>query len=498
MKLINLKIWYKNIEFKRFLWLSFIVFVNQSLWIFLSYKKFRIGFPLDDAWIHQTYARNFVENFRWEYSSGIASGGSTSPLWTVLLMPGYFIKNNFYLIWTFFLGMVITIVSAYIFEDIIRLINKNYQKFNFPIFGFIFALEWHFVWAANSGMETMLFILFILIAIYLILSGKIYNISFAILLGLLLWVRPDAISFVGVYLSICFFNIIRDKKFEKKILLTIGILILSILLFMGFNKIVAGTILPNTFYAKQAEYSVLYEIAFFKRLFRIMLVPITGIGAILIPGFVYQLFRVVKDKDFKLAAIVLWFFGYMLLFAMRLPVTYQHGRYFIPLIPIYLLFGISGYLSIKNEKLTKISRIFIKSWEISAISILLIFLALGANAYSQDVAIIESEMVDTALWVNSNIPKTSIIAAHDIGALGYFCDFDLIDLAGLISPEVIPFISDEEKLESFLYSKKVEYIVVFPNWYSNLVDRKKVVYQGINSFSSQAGGENMTVYKWKD
>jgi hypothetical protein len=163
-----------------------------------------------------------------------------------------------------------------------------------------------------------------------------------------------------------------------------------------------------------------------------------------------------------------------------------------------LLFGISGYLSIKNEKLTKISRIFIKSWEISAISILLIFLALGANAYSQDVAIIESEMVDTALWVNSNIPKTSVIAAHDIGALGYFCDYDLIDLAGLISPEVIPFISDEEKLESFLYSKNVEYIVVFPNWYSNLVDRKKVVYQGIYSFSSQAGGENMTVYKWKD
>jgi len=337
-----------------------------------------------------------------------------------------------------------------------------------------------------------------MVAIYLILSGKMYDISFAILLGLLLWVRPDAISFFGVYFFISFFDFINNKKFEKKILLTIGILLLSIFLFMGFNKIVAGTIFPNTFYAKQAEYAILYEIALVKRLLNIMLVPITGIGAILIPGFVYQAFRIVKNKDYKIIAILFWFFGYMLLFAIRLPVTYQHGRYFIPLIPIYLLFGISGYLSIKSEMMSKITRILIKSWEFSAILILLIFLGLGANAYAQDVAIIESEMVDTALWVTNNIPKEAVIAAHDIGALGYFCDHDLIDLAGLISPEVIPFISDEEKLEAYLYSKNVDYIVIFPNWYVNLVKEKQVVYQGINSFSIQAGGENMTVYKWKD
>ncbi len=140
----------------------------------------------------------------------------------------------------------------------------------------------------------------------------------------------------------------------------------------------------------------------------------------------------------------------------------------------------------------------IKAWEISAIAILVIFWGLGANAYSQDVAIIESEMVDSAKWINSNLPDTSIIAAHDIGALGYFCDHDLIDLAGLISPKVIPFISDEEKLASFLNSENTDFIVVFPHWYSNLVNGKQIVYQGNKTFSSQAGGEIMTVYKWKD
>ncbi len=347
MKLINFKIWVKNIDFKRIILLSLVVFINQSLWIYLSYKNYRIGFPLDDAWIHQTYARNFVENFRWEFSSGVVSGGSTSPLWTVLLMPGYFIKNNFYMIWTLMLGMVFTVISANIFEKNIRLLNNNYQKIKFPIFGFIFAFEWHLVWAANSGMETLLYVMFIQIAIYLIISGKMYDLSFAIILGLFLWVRPDAITFVAVYLFIFFFDFLKKRRFDRKIFITIGILVFSISLFSGFNKLVTGTIFPNTFYAKQAEYSILYEISLIKRLFNIMLVPITGIGAILIPGFIYKIFRVAKSKDFILTAILLWFFGYMLLFAMRLPVTYQHGRYFIPLIPIYLLFGISGYLSLK-------------------------------------------------------------------------------------------------------------------------------------------------------
>ena len=38
----------------------------------------------------------------------------------------------------------------------------------------------------------------------------------------------------------------------------------------------------------------------------------------------------------------------------------------------------------------------------------------------------------------------AIVAAHDIGALGYLDDHQLVDLAGLITPEVIPFMLDEE------------------------------------------------------
>ena len=84
------------------------------------------------------------------------------------------------------------------------------------------------------------------------------------------------------------------------------------------------------------------------------------------------------------------------------------------------------------------------------------FIFLGARSYAQDVAVIESEMVVTAKWVASNLPADALIAAHDIGALGYFDYHELIDLAGLVSPDVIPFIRNEPQLANYLNQQKME------------------------------------------
>jgi hypothetical protein len=118
------------------------------------------------------------------------------------------------------------------------------------------------------------------------------------------------------------------------------------------------------------------------------------------------------------------------------------------------------------------------------------------KAYAEDVAIIESEMVTTAIWINENIAADALIAAHDIGALGYFAERNIIDLAGLISPDVIPFIRDEDRLAIYLDSENVEYLMTFPDWYPSLADQSTLIYKTQGNFSPILGGENMTVYKW--
>jgi hypothetical protein len=127
-----------------------------------------------------------------------------------------------------------------------------------------------------------------------------------------------------------------------------------------------------------------------------------------------------------------------------------------------------------------------------------LFWILGAKAYAEDVAIIESEMVTTALWVRENTSNDALIGAHDIGALGYFGDRDIIDLAGLISPDVIPFIRDEILLAEYLDTKNVDYLMTFPDWYSELPKQSVLIFQTQGTFSPALGGENMAIYRWKN
>src|SRR5216683_1370007 len=53
-------------------------------WIAPAYL-FRQGFPLDDAWIHAVYAREFARSGMLAYNPGVPATGETSPLWAMVL-----------------------------------------------------------------------------------------------------------------------------------------------------------------------------------------------------------------------------------------------------------------------------------------------------------------------------------------------------------------------------------------------------------------------------
>jgi hypothetical protein len=72
-------------------------------YLVVSALNFGLGFPLDDAWIHLTYARNLAEHGEWAFRLGEQSAGSTAPLWTALLTTGFLIDLAPY-VWTYLLG----------------------------------------------------------------------------------------------------------------------------------------------------------------------------------------------------------------------------------------------------------------------------------------------------------------------------------------------------------------------------------------------------------
>ena len=68
-----------------------------------TYASGLLGFPLDDAWIHQTYARNLAQSGQLAYLPGQPSAGSTSPAWSFLLSVSYLLGLDFR-VWAFLLG----------------------------------------------------------------------------------------------------------------------------------------------------------------------------------------------------------------------------------------------------------------------------------------------------------------------------------------------------------------------------------------------------------
>lgn len=463
-----------------------------------SRAVYRIGFPLDDAWIHQTYARNLALNGEFAFLPGVPSAGSTSPLWTMLLVIGQWIGGNGVYFWTYLLGFTCLVTAALIGERLFRLMSPAVQM-KFPLAAVLLATEWHLVWAAASGMETVFYVMAILLLLALAWKGNLPGLGLGLLLGVIVWIRPDGITLLGpVGMMLIVQPVPLRQRLRQCANLVLGAAI-PLAGYLVFNFALSGSFWPSTFYAKQAEYAILWQTSLVERFFKLASLPCIGVGVLLLPGFLYQFWNIPKSHNWKLAALMLWWLGYTAIYAWRLPVTYQHGRYLIPAMPVFFLLGLSGSLNIsRNFNFNALWKRRIRFAAVSLTGLVAIaFLFSGVQAYASDVAIIESEMVDTARWLRANTAPEDVLAVHDIGAVGYFSGRRMIDLAGLASPEVIPFIRDETRLAEYLDVQGVRFLVTFPDWYPDLTAGKEIIYQASGTFSPAQGGTNMTVYYWR-
>jgi hypothetical protein len=463
-------------------------------YLLVAHQAFRSGFPLDDAWIHQTYARNLALSAEWSFIPGRVSAGSTSPLWSLMLAPGFWLCLGPYL-WTFGLGWLLLAGLAAVAAVTFQKLAPQRAHLSW-LAALLILFEWHLVWAAGSGMETSLFSIMALLALSRLLKSSTSWLGFGALVGLSVWVRPDGITLLGPALMVIVLNRVEwNRKLRVVLSLAFGFLLLFVP-YLVFNQALAGSWWPNTFFAKQAEYAILRQQSLLVRFLNQAELPLIGVGIVLLPGFVYRLWLAVRRKEWGLAAGALWFLGYLGMYAWRLPVTYQHGRYVIPAMPVYLLWSLAGVVEmIDLQDSQMLRRVLGRAWAFLIAMLLLGFWFLGARSYAMDVGFIESQMVDTAQWISQNTPGDALIAVHDIGAMGYFGNRDLVDLAGLVSPEVIPFIRDEARLAQYLDQEQVRYLVTFPDWYPQLVRGKEKIYCGPqNRFL--AGNQPMCVYIW--
>ena len=471
--------------------------ISCALYLAYSASESGLGFPLDDAWIHQTFARNLAYHGEWSFIVGQTSGASTGPLWGIMLGILYWMKIP--ALWgTYLLGFLITWalgVGGLNFG--IRLFPNS--KTGPLLLGLMCTLEWHLVWAALSGMETMLLSLLSLVIFCWLLDKRDNWWAVGLLVGVAAWIRPDGLTLVGPALLSLALRGYKPKDMIWQLIGLFGGLLVAVLPYFLFNYVVAGDVWPNTFYAKQAEYAFLREEPFLARFGTVSYQILIGIGVVILPGLVNEIIDLIKKTDWDRMGALLWAFGYISIYAWRLPVAYQHGRYIMPVMPVVFLLGLTGMLRLLRVN-SPISwqRVLGRSWSAIAGITLVGFLILGARSYALDVGVINTEMVDAAIWVKRNTSEDAIIAAHDIGALGYFGERQIRDLAGLISPEVIPFLWDDEQLAEYLDKEGVDYLYTFMDWYPELTPGLEIAYQSNGKYGVRFGFEKTAVYYWKN
>jgi len=470
--------------------------LSLAIYLLISARTYRTGFPLDDAWIHQTYARNLASGLGWTFIPGEVSAGSTSPFWTVVLAAGFLLRLGPY-IWAFLIGGV-TLWGLAVLGEAFARSWLGERKWILPWAGLLICFEWHLVWAALSGMETLLFGLVITLVLCAIALNSTRWLWLGLAAGLAIWVRPDAVTLLG---PIVFYALLRKDSWSGRLhhaLLALAGSMLGILPYLGFNRLLAGAWWPNTFYAKQAEYAILQETPWVARFLAELSLPLIGVGIVLMPGVIWLFWKGVTGRQWGLLAGGIWWLGYLGLYAWRLPVTYQHGRYIMPAMAIFFLWGFVGIGQwLQALPHNRWARRVGFAWRMTSGALLLVFWGIVSSMYAKDVAIIETEMVEPAQWVAQQTPPDSLVAAHDIGALGFFGQRRIIDLAGLISPEVIPLMRDEYRLREHLDQAGTRYLVLTFDWYVGLAENKPVLYQSSGEFAPELGAENTRIYLWK-
>jgi hypothetical protein len=486
-------------QLKRLLVFLFLASVCVAGYAALPAAYGQSGYPLDDAWIHQTYARNWAATGQLAYVVGLPSAGSTAPLWTLVLSVAYRLNIDPYL-WSLILGVIFLATSAWLLSRLAdRLLPASRRSAVSWLTGLACVMEWHLIWAAASGMETLLFI-----ALTLALIDRVWANSsgwiIGVLGGLLILTRPEGLLLFAIVLGVKLISSGRGALAETGKAALAFVLVLAPGAY--FNLQAGGSIFPNTFYAKQNEYGELMRTLpiWLNSIGNMLVAPLAGGLLLLIPGvmtWVIQNRRDVKQPVRWIWGLpLLWMLAHIAVYALRLPVSYQHGRYLLPIIPIVLLYGVVGTALLldwwKARSAKPLARMLRQAYVIAIAVLFALYIPIGAAAFAADVAIINGEMVAVAQWLDRNTPPDALIAAHDIGAIGYFAHRPILDLAGLISPEVIPFIRDETQLSEWMKAKGAQYLVTFPGWYPHMTAAPDLVelFQGNSAFSP----EHMTVY----
>lgn len=314
------------------------------------YLAIRYRWVCDDAFISFRYAQNFAAGDGLVYNWGEPVEGYTNFLWTVTMaIPIFFGQDP--VLFSQILGVMFFAGQLAMLYLIGRELADDASLF-VPVAGVAWSLHHHAQIFATSGLETSMFIFFILAGTFFLVRGVENQRKAFPLFVLATLTRPDGILFysVAALTSISY----REFIYKYDILEKLGYifrshssLFLILLPYWIARTIYYGWPLPNTFYAKSGDAS------YWSQGFRYLLLYFSSYYVLIV--FAFLIFAIllfghrIKGRSISWrgrSRILLFLTISSLLYISyytKVGGDFMFGRFYLPVTPLLLLvfeFGI--------------------------------------------------------------------------------------------------------------------------------------------------------------
>jgi len=459
-----------------------------------------LGFPLDDPWIHLTFARNLARGMGFAYNHGEPVQGSTAPLWTLILAFFHlFTRNATAMVWITKLLDAFFLWVAAVFASRLTAHLATNQWAGLAA-GLAVATLCHFDWAMVSGMEVTLSVALVLAGLYYYATrprGRKAYLSWA-LFALAVYTRPETLM-VAAFLIIDL--AIRRFAFRQKVIFWrgLGLWLLVLVPYFALNLTLVHSLFPQTYLAKVGRTSLFSALAtgdnrqialllgkapwvyfsgFVSHLWRGS--PVLVLLAI--PGIIVSVTATIRRKGTTGFLIPFIALGYAPILGMTAPFgapAFQNGRYLGAPVGVVVLLGVLG-----GDWLLK--RIRRRTGRLAAegvLAALALFNVVSTGlATTRNTALAESSInrmqVVVGKWLAENTPASAVIACNDVGAIGYFANRRILDLLGLVTPGALayrrkqPAGNESQDDLGYIQAVKPDYLAIFPSWFRDLQGAK--------------------------
>lgn len=459
------------------------------------------GFPLDDSWIHLQFARNLAAGAGFSYNPGEPVAGSTAPLWTLLLGAGAVVASAS-LAMAKVIGVIVTLAAALITR---RTALTWGTRPDVALVAAI-ALVWMgpLAWGALSGMEVSLAAL--LVAAALLAHARDRLLVSAACAALAVLARPEAFLLIPLLVAARPLTLRRAAVFTAVTVIVVAPAVL-------FSLSTAGTPYPATAAAKvegglvgwlggvrepAAVTWIARPAAFFKEWLVWLATTHWLLPIALAPALILGWRRGGRTLGLVELALIAHPLGMALLAPYRGP-AFQEGRYSIHLLPLAVL-AIAVAVGRPGQTAWWGGRRWVLGLAAAAwLAIAAATLVPAATRYAWGVQNINAMQVHLGRWVDAQLPKTARIALNDIGAIAFFSRRDVIDLMGLVTPEIIPYRRrGETGVMEYISETCPDYVIIFPAWFPRLsasTETLQPIYSVRLERNEVAGAAEMVVYR---